>query len=87
MIRFGINTFLFTSPFTNASTRLFPRFKRWGFESVEIPVEDLAHIDPGYVRDRLVENGLVCGSVTPCLGPDKDLRGGTEQQRTGVEFM
>ena len=86
-MRFGINTFLFTCPFTNRSTRLFPQFKQWGFESVEISLENLTHIDPEYVRTQLVENDLVCGSVTPCLGPDKDLRGTPEQQRTGVEFM
>ena len=86
-MRFGINTFLFTCPFTNRSTRLFPKFKRWGFESVEISIEDLAHIDPEYVKAKLAENDLVCGSVTPCLGPDKDLRGTPQQQRAGVEFM
>ena len=86
-MRFGINTFLFTSLFTNESTRLFPRFKRWGFESVEIPIVDLARIDPIFLKARLDERQLVCGSVTPCLGPDKDLRGTRRQQRAGVEFM
>ena len=86
-MRFGINTFLFTSPFTNASTRLFPKFKRWGFESVEIALEDLAHTDTAYLGAQLKKNGLVCGSVTPCLGPDKDLRGTPDQQRAGVDFM
>jgi len=86
-MRFGINTFLFTCPFTNRSTRLFPKFKQWGFESVEISIQDLAHIDPEYVKAKLAENHLVCGSVTPCLGPDKDLRGTPAQQRAGVEFM
>ena len=38
-MRFGINTFLFTSPFTNESTKLFKSFKKWGFDSVEIAVE------------------------------------------------
>src|SRR5437016_413351 len=86
-MRFGINTFLFTSSFTNESTRLFSRFKRWGFESVEIPIADLASIDPIYLKARLDERQLVCGSLTPCLGPDKDLRGTRRQQRAGVEFM
>jgi len=86
-MRFGINTFLFTYPFTNQSTRLFPQFKKWGFESVEIPIENLAHIDAAFVKAQLEKYGLVCGSVTPCLGPDKDLRGAPDQQRAGVEFM
>ena len=86
-MRFGINTFLFTCPFTNRSTRWFPRFKSWSFDTVEISVEDLAHIDPLFVKDKLAEHDLVCGSVTPCLGPDKDLRGTRQQQRAGIAFM
>jgi D-psicose/D-tagatose/L-ribulose 3-epimerase len=86
-MRFGINTFLFTSPFTNESTTLFKTFKRWGFQTVEIPVEDTSHIDPGFVKDQLDKHGLVCGSVCACMGPDRDLRGTPEQQATGLAYM
>ena len=77
-MRLGINTFLFTSPFTNESTKLFPQFKKWGFETVEIPIEDPSHIDPAHVKAELEKNGLVCGSVCACMGPDRDLRGTPE---------
>ncbi len=86
-MRLGINTFLFTSPFTNESTKLFPQFKKWGFETIEIPIEDPSHIDPAHVKAELDKNGLVCGSVCACLGPDRDLRGTPEQQKTGLEYM
>ena len=86
-MRFGINTFLFTSPFTNESTKLFPRFKKWGFETIEIPIEDPSHIDPAYVKSELDRNGLVCGSACACMGPDRDLRGTPEQQKTGLDYM
>jgi D-psicose/D-tagatose/L-ribulose 3-epimerase len=86
-MRLGINTFLFTSPFTNESTKLFKQFKRWGFETVEIPVEDPSHIDPAYVRRELDKNGLVCGTVCACLGPDRDLRGTPAQQKTSLKYM
>lgn len=86
-MRLGINTFLFTSPFTNKSTSLFPRFKRWGFETVEIPVEDPSHIDPAHVKRELDRAGLVCGSVCACMGPDRDLRGTPRQQKTGLDYM
>src|SRR5882672_10478393 len=79
-MRIGINTFLFTSPFTNDSTKLFKQFKRWGFDTVEIPVEDLSHIDPVHVKRELDKNGLACGSVCACMGPDRDLRGTPRQQ-------
>jgi D-psicose/D-tagatose/L-ribulose 3-epimerase len=86
-MRLGINTFLFTSPFTNDSTKLFPKFKKWGFETVEIPVEAPEHIDPAYVKSQLDKYGLVCGSVCACMGPDRDLRGTPEQQQTGLDYM
>ena len=86
-MRLGINTFLFTSPFTNKSTALFKTFKKWGFESIEIPVEDTSHIDPAHVKAELDKLGLVCGSVCACMGPDRDLRGTAEQQKTGLKYM
>ncbi len=86
-MRLGINTFLFTSPFTNDSTKLFPQFRKWGFQTVEIPIEDPSHLEPGHVKRALDKNGLVCGSVCACMGPDRDLRGTPEQQQTGLEYM
>jgi D-psicose/D-tagatose/L-ribulose 3-epimerase len=86
-MRFGINTFLFTSPFTNASTKIFPQLRRWGFETVELAIEDPAHIDPLHVRTELERNGLACGSVCACMGPDRDLRGTPKQQQTGLKYV
>ena len=85
-MRLGINTFLFTSPFTNASTKLFPTFKKWGFKSVEIPIEDPSHIDPAYVKAELAKHGLVCGSVCACMGPGRDFRGTPAEQKTAMEY-
>src|SRR5213593_3785725 len=85
-MRFGINTFLFTSPFTNDSTKLFKTFKKWGFETVEISVEDLSHIDPGYVKSELESHGLVCGSVCVCMGLGRDFRGSLEEQKTAMDY-
>jgi D-psicose/D-tagatose/L-ribulose 3-epimerase len=86
-MRFGINTFLFTSPFTNDSTKLFKQFKNWGFDSIEIPIEDPSHIDPAHVKRELDRYDLVCCSACACLGPDRDLRGNVEQQKTALDYM
>jgi D-psicose/D-tagatose/L-ribulose 3-epimerase len=86
-MRLGINTFLFVSPFTNESVKHFSTFKKWGFNSVEIAVEDPSHIDPAHVKSALDANGLVCGSVCACLGPDRDLRGTPAQQKTAMDYM
>ena len=85
-MRIGINTFLFTSPFTTESAKLFPRFKKWGFDTVEIPIEDPSHIDPGAVKKALAKNGLVCGSVCACMGPGRDFRGSAADQKTAMTY-
>lgn len=86
-MRLGINSFLFVSPFTNESTKLFKQFKKWGFDTVEIPVEDPSHIDPAHVKTELDKAGLACGSVCACMGPDRDLRGTAAQQKTGMDYL
>jgi len=80
-MHFGINTFLFTSPFTDRSTRLFAQFRRWGFDSVEIAVEQPQHIDPKYIKAQLDRHGLAAGTLCACFPPSRDLRGTTQQQR------
>ena len=84
---FGINTFLFTSPFTNASTSLFPQFKAWGFDSVEIALEHESHIDPAYIKSQLDEHGLVCGTLCGVFGPGRDLRGSREEQEASLAYI
>ena len=85
-MRFGINTFLFTSPFTNDSTKLFKTFKKWGFATVEIPIEDPSHIDPAFVKEELDKHELVCSSVCACMGPGRDFRGTPEEQKTAMDY-
>lgn len=85
-MRFGINTFLFTSPFTTASVKLFPKFKNWGFESIEIPIEDPSHIDPAKVKAALDKNGLFCGSICAAMGPGRDFRGTPAEQETAMTY-
>ncbi|HEY3914615.1 MAG TPA: sugar phosphate isomerase/epimerase, partial [Verrucomicrobiae bacterium] len=63
------------------------QFKKWGFDSVEIPIEDPSHIDPVHVKRELARHGLVCGSVCACMGPDRDLRGTPEQQKTSLAYL
>jgi D-psicose/D-tagatose/L-ribulose 3-epimerase len=85
-MRFGINTFLYTSPFTTDSVKLFPKFKKWGFDTVEIPVEAPEHIDPAKVKAAADKAGLAIGSICACMGPGRDFRGTAEEQATGMAY-
>jgi D-psicose/D-tagatose/L-ribulose 3-epimerase len=86
-MRLGINTFLFVSPFITDSVKLFPTFKKWGFETVEIPVEDPSHTDPAKVKAAADKAGLKIGSICACMGPGRDFRGTPEEQKTGVDYV
>jgi len=86
-MRFGINSFLFTFPFTNESTKWFKTFKKWGFDSVEIAIDDPAGFDAQQVKQELDKAGLVCGSACGCFGPDRDLRGDAQAQRNAIDYI
>lgn len=86
-MQFGINTFLFTSPFNNGSVKYFPKFKEWGFDSVEIALEEPSAIDPGYVRQELDKHGLRCHTVCAAMGPDYDMRGTEAQQQAAHAYL
>ncbi|RDV13046.1 sugar phosphate isomerase/epimerase [Pontibacter diazotrophicus] len=71
-IKFGVSTWLWTSPFSTETVSLFPKIKEMGYEVVEIPVEDPALLDVEKVKQALAENGLrpvICGA----FGPSRDL--------------
>src|SRR6476620_7539724 len=87
IMRFGINAFLFVSPFVTASAKLFSQFKKWGFETVEIPVEDPSHIDPAAVKAAAAKAGIAVGSLCACMGPGRDLRGTVAEQKTATDYV
>ena len=85
-MRFGLNSFLYTSPFTTASVGLFKKFKAWGYDTVEIPIEDPSHIDPVKVKAAADKAGIAIGSVCAAMGPGRDFRGTDEEQATGMAY-
>ncbi len=84
---FGVNSFLFQSPFTTSGISLFPMFREWGFDSVEIALENAEDIDARAVKEALDKNGLVCASACAALGPGRDLRGTKQEQQTALDYM
>ncbi len=72
-VRFGVSTWLWTSPFSTASIHeLFPKIADMGFDVVEIAVEDPALIDVKAIKEALTIYNLkanICGA----FGPSRDL--------------
>jgi len=64
-VKFGVSTWLWTSPFSSETLSLLPKIKGFGYDVVEIPVEDPALIDIKEVKQALSDNGLeavICGA-------------------------
>ncbi|MXV16788.1 sugar phosphate isomerase/epimerase family protein [Hufsiella ginkgonis] len=71
-IKFGVSTWLWTSPFSTDTISLFGKIRQMGFECVEIPVEDPDLINLDIVKEALTEFDLrpvICGA----FGPTRDL--------------
>jgi D-psicose/D-tagatose/L-ribulose 3-epimerase len=71
-VKFAVSTWLWTSPFNRETLGLFPKIKSYGYDSVEIPVEDPELIDLDLTKKALADNGLspiICGA----FGPSRDL--------------
>jgi len=69
----GVNTWVWTSPLTDESLRqLAPRIKDWGFDLIELPVENLGDWDPAGAARLLSDLGLAA-TVTLVMGPGREL--------------
>jgi D-psicose/D-tagatose/L-ribulose 3-epimerase len=72
-VKFGVNTFVWVSPFTTAAARdLAPKVKALGFDILEVACETPDLIDVREVGKAIRDNGLeaiVCGA----WGPDRDI--------------
>jgi D-psicose/D-tagatose/L-ribulose 3-epimerase len=71
-VTFGVSTWLWTSPFNRETIALFPKIKSYGYDAVEIPVEDPALIDLDLLKKALADEGLkaiICGA----FGTSRDL--------------
>jgi D-psicose/D-tagatose/L-ribulose 3-epimerase len=69
----GVSTWLWTSPLTDAAVaELAPRVRGWGFDTIELPIEDPGDWDPGRTTALLHDLGL---RVTTCavMTPTRDL--------------
>ena len=64
-MRFGLNTFLVSSGFSDADLPLIKQFKSYGADVFELAVVEVGGITPSLVVESLKESGLerpiVCG--------------------------
>ncbi|MFI7025471.1 sugar phosphate isomerase/epimerase family protein [Micromonospora sp. NPDC049900] len=74
MYEIGVNPWVWTSPVDDAAlTALVPRIAGFGFDTVELPIEQPGDWDPVRTRDLLAAHGLSAAGVCAVTPPGRDL--------------
>lgn len=86
-MRFGLNTFLTSSGFSDADLPLISEFKSYGADVIELAIVDTAGITVSKLLDALkacdMERPIVCGAMIP----GRDLRGSAQEQIDCVDYI
>lgn len=87
MIVYGINTFLWASPFTTSHLHFLDKAKSLGFDLVEIPIEGENDIDYKKAAEAYQKNGLKC-SICGVMGAGRDPSHEDQAiQKGGVSYL
>lgn len=71
-MKIGVNTWVWTSPFTTQDFGLLPKIKAMGFDLVEVAVDDVALIDAALLGKVARDNELSVG-ICGAFGPSRDM--------------
>lgn len=71
-MKFGANTWIWLSPFSAESLHLIQKIAEFGFDVVEIPIDNINLIDFKKTRLAIKRAGLEC-SICGAFGPNRDI--------------
>jgi len=87
MILYGINTFLWASPFRTQHLGLLEKGRKLGFDLVEIPIEGEQDLDYAQAAEAYKRHGLAC-SLCAVMGPNRDPAHEDEDiQKGGIAYL
>ncbi|WP_418153204.1 sugar phosphate isomerase/epimerase family protein [Actinoalloteichus caeruleus] len=88
MFALGANTWIWGSPLDDeAVATLLPRLAAWGFDAVELPVEQPGDFDPGRAAEVLAEHDLDCAAVIAVMSEGRDLVGAGADVEATQEYL
>ena len=85
-MQFGVNSFVWTSPFTTRDFGLMPKIKSMGFDIIEIAVEDASLIDVPLLRQTAQDDQTPAGLGQGC-DPQRRLLKQRPIARQGDELL
>ena len=85
-MRFGLNTFLVSSGFTDADLPLIQIFKSYGAAVIELAIVEPTLVSAPLLADALAASELTQPIICGAFCPGRDLRGRLVQPGLGQEF-
>jgi len=87
MVKYGINTFIWASPFQTKDLHLLEHARALGFDLVEIPIESIGDVDLGKAHEAYAATGLA-GSVCAVMGANRDPSHPDKAiQQAGIDYL
>lgn len=87
-MKFGISSYVFTSPFGSDPYGQFKKAKDLGFDIYEIAVEDFDTIDANSILDARDRSGIDLSSMCGAFGEQNDISSeNAEYRKAGVEYI
>jgi D-psicose/D-tagatose/L-ribulose 3-epimerase len=88
-MKFGVNTWVWTAPLTTEELEvLTPKIADWGFDHIEIPIDDPKDFDFKKCGEIIRKAGINSISFCAAMGPDRDLIDPDPKvRRNGVEYL
>ncbi len=87
MIKYGINTFLWSSPFQTKDLHYLDHAKALGFDLVEIPIESAGDLDYEAAAEAYARTGLAC-TTCAVMGAGRDPSHPDEViQQAGIDYL
>lgn len=86
-MKYGINTVLWTWPFTSNDLYLLEKIKKYGYDSVEIAVEDFSDKNVNAIRNALEDNSLNC-IICGAFSPERSIISSNKKtQQAGMDYL
>ncbi len=86
-MRFGLNTFLVSSQFTDAELPIISEFKSFGADVIELVVVQPELITIEKLLEKLAETGMTRPIICGAFGSGRDLRGSENEQQACVDYL
>ena len=87
MIQYGINTFIWASPFQTKDLHYLDHAKALGVDLVEVPIESAGDVDYGAAAEAYARTGLAC-TTGAVMGAGRDPSHPDEKiQQAGIAYL